>query len=385
MPNFEDNYYNPYVLNNDFLSDVVSYGSVRSGEYNQYDLRQKRQLDSNKAGIPADWAAKKDGESFSYKDSTGKDLNVNKRDGEYFVGNNKIDSSGQYNKGFTGNSIKSGVTSFFKDKENQKSLMFDTLGVVGAASNRSYMRKALRDQARRKDDGYMNTSYNDEYLGFAESNYGQAGMEYGEEAPQEPQDDTYGQWDYYTAPEEAPEERQQSMFNPDDLPDHSEDYLDDDFWEEPITLEGDALFERDAYREKAETTQVGGVAGGKKYFDAVNYMKHKGYSDEAAHGIAANLLAESGFNTSAIGDGGKAKGMAQWHPDRYNKLRNKFDMSGFYSQLDALDFELKNSERPAYEALQKARSAEEATDAFQNLFERPANQRLGARYKYLNK
>lgn len=380
MPKFEDNYYNPYILNNDFLSDVVSYGSVRSGDYNQYDLRQKRQLDPNNAGIPADWVARKDGETFDYRDSTGKNLRVNKRDGEFYVGGNKLDNTGQYNRGFTGSSIKSGVTSFFKDKENQNNLMFDALGVAGAASNRSYMRKALRDQARRRDDGYTNTSYNEGYLGFAESNYGEAGLEF--EENQEPEQDGFGEWDYYTAPEESPEDRQTSIFDPEELPDHSMDYLDDDFWEEPFTLEGDALYEREEYRERADTSSV---SGGKKYFDAVNYMKHKGYSEEAAHGIAANLLAESGFNPNAVGDGGKARGVAQWHPDRYNKLKGKFDMSNLYSQLDAVDYELKTSERSAYEALQKARSHEEATDVFQNLYERPANQRLGARYKYLNK
>lgn len=45
-----------------------------------------------------------------------------------------------------------------------------------------------------------------------------------------------------------------------------------------------------------------------------------GFSREAAAGIVGNTSHESGGFSGARGDGGRARGAAQWHPDRWNKM-----------------------------------------------------------------
>lgn len=49
---------------------------------------------------------------------------------------------------------------------------------------------------------------------------------------------------------------------------------------------------------------------------AMKFFMDKGWTKEQAAGIVANLYAESRLNGGAVGDGGKAFGLAQWHPDR---------------------------------------------------------------------
>lgn len=74
---------------------------------------------------------------------------------------------------------------------------------------------------------------------------------------------------------------------------------------------------------------------------AYNYFINAGYSPQAAAGIVGNIKHESNFNTSAIGDGGKAKGYAQWHPARYNPLSKMFNLSTHEGNLQAMDYEIR--------------------------------------------
>lgn len=53
---------------------------------------------------------------------------------------------------------------------------------------------------------------------------------------------------------------------------------------------------------------------------AYSYLRSAGLSDGAAVGVVGNLIAESGLSTTIKGDGGKATGLAQWHPDRWGNL-----------------------------------------------------------------
>lgn len=103
-----------------------------------------------------------------------------------------------------------------------------------------------------------------------------------------------------------------------------------------------------------------------------NFFINKGYSKEAAAGIAANLKHESNFNVNAVGDGGKARGYAQWHPNRYGPLSQKFDLSTHEGNLNAIDYELHNSESGALAALNQARTPEEAAKIFDQKYERSA-------------
>lgn len=49
---------------------------------------------------------------------------------------------------------------------------------------------------------------------------------------------------------------------------------------------------------------------------AMGFFMHQGWSGAQSAGLAANLLAESNFDPTAVGDNGKAYGIGQWHGDR---------------------------------------------------------------------
>lgn len=77
---------------------------------------------------------------------------------------------------------------------------------------------------------------------------------------------------------------------------------------------------------------------------AVKFYKDKGLSDEGAAYMVGNLLQESGLRTDAVGDNGKAFGLAQWRIDEASGARwkaylkwaeqNKKDPGDFYAQLE---------------------------------------------------
>jgi hypothetical protein len=54
---------------------------------------------------------------------------------------------------------------------------------------------------------------------------------------------------------------------------------------------------------------------------AMSYWMGRGYSRSAAAGLTATEEAESGFRSTRTGDGGKAYGSFQWHPDRQAAFR----------------------------------------------------------------
>lgn len=103
-----------------------------------------------------------------------------------------------------------------------------------------------------------------------------------------------------------------------------------------------------------------------------------GWSKEAAIGIAANLFYESGGDHTAVGDGGKAYGLAQWHPDRQELFKKKFGKdireSSLSEQVAFIDYEMRNGgERKAGKEMMKVTSASEAAGVFVRKFERPAD------------
>lgn len=108
---------------------------------------------------------------------------------------------------------------------------------------------------------------------------------------------------------------------------------------------------------------------------AFDFFMSKGYSHAQAAGIVGNLMGESSFRTDAVGDGGKAKGIAQWHPDRWEPLtawakaqgKDPYDLT---TQLEMVDLELRTKETKAFNALMNAKTVDEATAAFIG-FERP--------------
>ena len=112
--------------------------------------------------------------------------------------------------------------------------------------------------------------------------------------------------------------------------------------------------------------------------DAVSRFSSRGVPKHIAAGIVGNLLAESGLKTGAVGDGGKAMSLAQWHPDRRaNAEANGFDLGNPEDALDFVLWELNNTESSAKQRLMKAQTPQEAADAFALYFLRPKGAETG--------
>lgn len=104
-----------------------------------------------------------------------------------------------------------------------------------------------------------------------------------------------------------------------------------------------------------------------------------GWTSEQAQGIIGNLQHESGslaLNTSAIGDGGKAYGLAQWHPDRQDIFEQVMGKSirgsSLLDQLKFVNYELHSNESRAGSLLRQAKSAKQSADIMMDYYERPS-------------
>lgn len=128
-------------------------------------------------------------------------------------------------------------------------------------------------------------------------------------------------------------------------------------------------------REKDMALQRGGSGKNRKQA-VMDYFVSKGWSKEQAAGLAANISRESNFKSNEVGDGGQAFGLAQWHPDRQAKFKEKFGKdireSNFEEQLAFMHHELtEGNEKDAGARLRRTRSASEAGDVVSRYYERP--------------
>lgn len=111
--------------------------------------------------------------------------------------------------------------------------------------------------------------------------------------------------------------------------------------------------------------------------DVAKKFVEMGWTPEQAAGIAANLKKESEFRPDAVGDGGQAYGIAQWHKDRqdaFKKWSGK-DIKGSSrdEQLAFVNYELRQgNEQAAGKKLAAATTAEEAGAIVSKHYERPA-------------
>lgn len=115
---------------------------------------------------------------------------------------------------------------------------------------------------------------------------------------------------------------------------------------------------------------------GDRATQAMNYFMRMGWTREQAAGLVANLQAESNFNPRAVGDGGRAVGVAQWHPDRQADFKRAFGKdirdATFEEQLEFVHYELtRGKEKRAGDLLRRARSANEAGRSVSQNYERP--------------
>ena len=128
---------------------------------------------------------------------------------------------------------------------------------------------------------------------------------------------------------------------------------------------------------KSNTEIAAGIAGGGNIGGALDYFQKMGWTRDQAAGIVANLHAESGLRADAVGDKGKAYGIAQWHPDRqaaFQKWAGK-DIRGasLEEQYGFVHHELTaGAEQRAGQRLRAAGSASEAGAVVSRHYERPA-------------
>lgn len=107
------------------------------------------------------------------------------------------------------------------------------------------------------------------------------------------------------------------------------------------------------------------------------YLMGLGYSKAIASGISGNIYVESKYNPLAVGDNGQSFGLAQWHKSRWDALKKWSrergrDIRAFETQLDFIDWELKNTEKRANQKLQTTTTPRESALVFARYYERPA-------------
>lgn len=110
--------------------------------------------------------------------------------------------------------------------------------------------------------------------------------------------------------------------------------------------------------------------------EAMRFFMGKGWTEEQAAGIVANFTAESQLNHGAVGDGGKAYGVAQWHPDRQADFRAKYGKdireSTRREQYEFAHYEMTDGrERGAGSRLRGAKTKAEAAGIVSEYYERP--------------
>ncbi len=137
------------------------------------------------------------------------------------------------------------------------------------------------------------------------------------------------------------------------------------------------------------------IAGNSKIEQAFNWFISEvggGYTAEQSAGIVGNLMAESGdfaddvISTQRRGDGGRAHGIAQWHPARWNPFldwcrRNNQNPYTFGSQLRWVTLELDSTESRSKAALESITLADHAAISFMRKYERPASLSSNSEYK----
>jgi hypothetical protein len=117
---------------------------------------------------------------------------------------------------------------------------------------------------------------------------------------------------------------------------------------------------------------------------AMKFFMDKGWSEAQAAGIVGNLMIESNLQANAQGDKNKetgvyaAYGIAQWHPDRQAIFRKKYGKdireSTVEEQLDFVDWELRNNEKAAGDAIAKATTPAMAAAVVDAKYERSSGE-----------
>ena len=102
------------------------------------------------------------------------------------------------------------------------------------------------------------------------------------------------------------------------------------------------------------------------------YLRSFGMSEASAAGILANIEAESGFDSSAIGDNGASGGLFQHNLSRFRKLKAYADQRGksWTDWRTQVEYAMQESDMKKYNL--QATNAHDAAVQFSLVFERPA-------------
>lgn len=110
--------------------------------------------------------------------------------------------------------------------------------------------------------------------------------------------------------------------------------------------------------------------------EAYSFWRGKGLTNEQALGMVANEQGESGFNPGAVGDGGRAKGLYQHHPDRRAAIWRgagiDMDYPDANAQREGAYWEMtQGKEQAAWRKLKETNTAGEAASVISRFYERP--------------
>ena len=121
-----------------------------------------------------------------------------------------------------------------------------------------------------------------------------------------------------------------------------------------------------------------------------SWLMSQGLSENGAFGVVANLMAESGLRTGAVGDGGTSYGIAQWHLGRKENLfkfakEKGLEANSIEAQQQFLMHELSSYGDLLTMLKDPKVSQMDATGAFLTKFERPKDQSAAAITKRYNR
>ena len=146
-----------------------------------------------------------------------------------------------------------------------------------------------------------------------------------------------------------------------------------------------ADFQKDAANAQKGISGDSSVKGSTDTKSMVSFFQSKGWSEDQSKGIVANIVRESNGKSDAIGDNGKAYGLGQWNPDRQDNFKRVFGkdirQSTAQEQMEFYNWELKNTEKAAGDALKQTTGAGESASVVSRMFERPANAYQEANYR----
>lgn len=110
---------------------------------------------------------------------------------------------------------------------------------------------------------------------------------------------------------------------------------------------------------------------------AYSWLVNHGLTRAGAAGVVGNLMAESGLDPHAVGDGGTSFGIAQWHEGRGDAMKQFVAAHGGKNDLDTqlgfLFHELKSGYGGLLDHLSSTHNVGEAAAAWMKQYERPAD------------